>query len=862
MKKPGRRLLCLLLALLFVTALLPVTAQASPNPVPYACPESANGAHNWVPVDYIQVPTCTASGTYFYMCSNCGEYTDGTYGDAPALGHNWYISDIFGDRSCTEGATYIYTCSNCGEKMSEDVAPFGHDWVETPAGDGTVSVTCSRCGAAYSSSVFESAAEVFSTVRWTWDWSWLTEDDSDLRIVQDPVGGSLLRNSGETLVLTVEVAGGEPPYSYEWHSRSNEPDAMSAVLNMSMLDLNEEVYASYNSAAAEWYGANAKHADAFNADWAQLLTSEDVGGVSSLLENLSFFDKGEGGGDSPEYVATRGNCTYWVEVTDNAGNTVTSAEADVYYRVRIAEQPRNVNWRSDVDEDLQAVFLECRAADGSGQYRYFWFRSGDGDIAYDIGERCGATDLGDYYCKVIDSVTGEEATSNPATVYDLDPLTIYSVPGWVTMWPEEEWTLTAAVKGGVPPYEVWWDCDGVPLLTWEAGTNSDGNPCFEAVGTATGLYTAHATDAMGATDVCATPRFERHLTISQQPEGGTLPAGGRIGLTLAVSDGKPPYTYMLFHDGKRTRTTRGSGTYDPSYTFNATETGEYYIVVRDSEGHSATSNTVYVDCEELRIASQTLSAEFDGSLCYLSVVVEGGVPPYSYEWTGSYPDKGWSDVVEGFESMLQIFTVGVYQCKVTDSVGNVVHSHSIPVEYTGAKPLIIVQPICGIVEEVSDAQLVCEAIGSQGSSGLQYIWEWTSGLSGSSGWVQTGAGRVFYPDKPGYYRCKVTDTATGEYVYSNMAGVFEHLKVKGLEYLGVDGKTGEYTISFTIKGGTPFYTASVFATVDGKSQKCGEIQVKQPGPVTMSFYPYYGNASCFLYVSDPFQGVYVDLDLG
>ena len=45
-------------------------------------------------------------------------------------------------------------------------------------------------------------------------------------------------------------------------------------------------------------------------------------------------------------------------------------------------------------------------------------------------------------------------------------------------------------------------------------------------------------------------RFEKHLDIKKQPEGGSFPEGGQTNIAVTVSGGDAPYTYILYRNGK------------------------------------------------------------------------------------------------------------------------------------------------------------------------------------------------------------------------------------------------------------------------------------------------------------------------
>lgn len=113
--------------------------------------------------------TCTANGTTRYTCANCGYHYDDQ--DIPALGHSWiwggtadkhqvcsrcgatqgshnYSSQITQQKTCTSDEITTYTCS-CGYRYTAKTgAKLGHNENSRRClGDGTDTLSCSRCGA-------------------------------------------------------------------------------------------------------------------------------------------------------------------------------------------------------------------------------------------------------------------------------------------------------------------------------------------------------------------------------------------------------------------------------------------------------------------------------------------------------------------------------------------------------------------------------------------------------------------------------------------------------------------------------------------------------------------------------------------
>ena len=116
--KRMRRLFCLLLSLVFIAALIPVTAAAAlPDDMCYG-DDSPDGNHDWYLYGYRQEPSCTEGGTAHYVCRYC----DRDYFEpVPAKGHNFNREDYAVGSlppTCTAGSTRVRICGICGAQES------------------------------------------------------------------------------------------------------------------------------------------------------------------------------------------------------------------------------------------------------------------------------------------------------------------------------------------------------------------------------------------------------------------------------------------------------------------------------------------------------------------------------------------------------------------------------------------------------------------------------------------------------------------------------------------------------------------------------------------------------------------------
>lgn len=776
-------------------------------------------------------PTCTEYGVRTYTCSRCGEkktsairptghtpailpaedptcvdpgLTEGTVCEIcneiltpqeaiPATGHSWSDWALLTEATCTEGGTEIRSCLSCGAEETRPTDALGHAPAAIPGtaptceADGlTEGEVCSRCGAVLK------AQQALPATGHSWDEGqvtrepsgftpgvrtftckndpghtrteeidpapWLfatftgsipdfatfeasTHDLTPLTITEHPQDGAVTRHGGDSLTLHVAATGGTGDYTYEWKYRTN--------------------------------------------------ANSNIGNIISWL-NL----KTSGKQTEPVFEAYDGNMRYWCVVTDSAGNTAQSETAIVSYKLGIAKQPDNANL-----QPTGKATLSCLAEDGSGSYSYRWIDNQDNEI--DVGSSIDVTEIGDYLCIATDDVTGEEAHSYVATVYDTEPFTLVYFTGDAEYVPEGEGSgiLMAEFKGGVQPYEIWWDKDGEAHESQEGDMNENYGSVVHI--TTLGDYTVHAVDAMGEVITATSHLTAPKLTIVEQPVGGTIPKGSYTRINVVVADGEMPYTYILYQNGKEYLTETDD---DDSCPVCIWDPGEYYYHIEDSKGRQVDSDAVIFEDAVFRIKKQTEWVDMtdDDRSAVLSVEVEGGKEPYTYTWT--IRKNGYGYKVGNDEAVYRATEPGEYSCRIKDALGDTIRSKNITVAYAGSVPWIIEQPIKGgtltIVEgELRYFNLSCKAISGFGDgSNLRYDWYRDDSLYAAD----TQSCPAYFAGK---YRCKVTDTLTGRSAYSTIAVIYDGFRNISFD---ISETRDSYRARISFKGGTAPYKVIVY----------------------------------------------------
>ena len=719
--------------------------------------------------------TCEAPGkTEGRVCTVCGEILE-MQQNIPAKGHDWGPWKEGKLPTCTEKGKNYSVCAVCGAtRYRDDIEPLGHDWdegvVTKEAGyleDGEIVYTCRRDPSHTQTEVIPAKVQDESAVPTLM--SHLrngnlpkipdTADAEPLKLEKD-IEDTELPEDGSGAVLSVEVSGGVPPYSYSW------------------------------------------------------VCTHDIKG-----ENVYEYV----GGNEPECPIYMPG-VYFCNITDSLEkDIVSSSVVYVYDPLFFWYQPENANLQT-------GDIMSCGVDGGVPPYHYEWQILGETGAA----PVPGAPDECDIYpdqlnieagssviCTVKDKL-GHAIESEPGLVYSAEPLEAFCTePLFLREGEKAEFGVWG--KGGVPPYTaVWMDSVGNELPTEE---REDGS--FYMTTTSYGGYAAYwciLTDSMNRNASCSTSYDYRQLTITKQPQGGTLPRGGGEHLmTVAVADGVEPYRFVMFYPDGNNQVQEGNIS---ECSFTATEPGWYDAYIEDAEGNYAYSDIAIINSyDTLHIAEYTdyeQILEPEGSAT-LSVTAEGGKEPYSYNWRlvehGPYdPDLFGTAKLLNAPS-IEVFEPGaVYSCTVVDADGDKAYAEQMKVEYAGGI-WILKQPekdvwLAKNPEDVYSLSLECEAISA--SNNFSYQWYVRDLLKAASipVTVERGSygGNIFErtgnsKQVGGRYFCRIRDEATGEEKDTRKAFVSIRVEFEEVTQTNLEGNN--VLLKFYFSGGTPPYRVTV-----------------------------------------------------
>ncbi|WP_196896205.1 T9SS type B sorting domain-containing protein [Aureivirga marina] len=295
--------------------------------------------------------------------------------------------------------------------------------------------------------------------------------------------------------------------------------------------------------------------------------------------------------------------TYFVEVRDANGCTVTSAQ----FEITSAEVPTvaitTPTLCYDGDNNAQVI---ATVTGGIAPYEY----SLNGG-AFQASNTFNSLTDGTYTVQVRDAY-GCMSTSNTVTIF---PQLIVGATLEEDLVCFENAVMKIEVAGGNPPYEYYLS-DGV--------TPTSNNDIHEVNFGAT--YTFIVKDANGCTletnEVVVTPNLPPLMTINQPDP--ILCFGDLTYIEIDATNGTFPYEYSI----------NGGLTWQTGNVFSGLTAGTYDVVVRDSKNCQVSQSYEITQPDELNANVESIeelscvAGESKGQIHFLNIA--GGTPPYKF----------------------------------------------------------------------------------------------------------------------------------------------------------------------------------------------------------------------------------------
>ncbi|HLF07421.1 MAG TPA: PKD domain-containing protein, partial [Thermoplasmata archaeon] len=334
------------------------------------------------------------------------------------------------------------------------------------------------------------------------------------------------------------------------------------------------------------------------------------GGTVPYTYAWEFGDGGTGNGQSTTHVYTAaGSFSATCKVTDTGGGSATSNTIQIVvtggggqFQVSIAGTPTS-------GSAPLAVMFSSTPAGGTPPYTYAW-EFGDGAIGstQNPGHTYAAAGVYTATLKVTDSASGV-ANSNPVTITVTGgggQLQVSISANPTTGQAPLSVQFTSTPSGGATPYSYAWDFG-------DSGTATAKDPSHTYVSPGTFTASLKITDSGGGsatsnpvTITVSGGTGQLQVSISATPSSGAAPLA--VVFSSTPAGGTAPYTYAWeFGDGGT------SADKDPAHTYASAGTFTAVMKLTDSQGGSATSNSVGITVTASQIPAVTATFPQDAA---------------------------------------------------------------------------------------------------------------------------------------------------------------------------------------------------------------------------------------------------------
>lgn len=283
-----------------------------------------------------------------------------------------------------------------------------------------------------------------------------------------------------------------------------------------------------------------------------------------------------------------------------------------------------------------------------------------------------ATGNAGTYTVVVTKTSLAPAESQPAVVRVVTAPSISASPQGATLYEGEDHVLSVSAINGYPPLEYQWRKGGSPI-------NGAASATLNLINVDTSdeaNYDCIVTDQRGTslTSGSATIDVVPPLAISVPPSPAAAYTGTSTSLTVGVTGGAAPLTYIWKQDGNVVANPGAATLSFPSAQLD--DAGSYVCEITDARSTKLSTTAVLLEvADDLSIVQQPQSASvFAGEDRDLTFVVSGGFAPIEYVWRKD------GNIISGATQAtlgLQDITVddaGDYTCSVRDRFSHIRNS--------------------------------------------------------------------------------------------------------------------------------------------------------------------------------------------
>jgi gliding motility-associated-like protein len=427
--------------------------------------------------------------------------------------------------------------------------------------------------------------------------------------------------------LSISVSGGTSPYSYVWNNGATSQN------------INNLVTGTYTVTITDSQGCTFLLSDSVSQPSAPLSAS------TVMNQAVSCFGGSDGsgqvnvtGGTSPytytwshgvntQQVTGLSNGTYDVTVTDANGCSTTASltitEPNAALNA-VASMQQAVNCHAGNDGSASVA-----VSGGTAPYSYQW---SDGSTTSSVN----GLSAGIYTVTVTD-INGCITSANVTITQPQQALsTSVTSNQAVSCFGGGDGSLDVLVTGGTSPY----------TFQWNTGATTQ-----NISGLSTGTYTVTVTDVNGCTDNLSATVSQPAAALNASTivtSNISCYSGNNGSINLTVSGGTLPYTF-IWSTGATTEDINGVGA------------GVYTVTITDANGCTFNISDEITQPAGALSASLTMSQAVScngGSNGALTLTVNGGTAPYSYNWSNGATTQNISGL-----------SAGVYTVTVTDANG-------------------------------------------------------------------------------------------------------------------------------------------------------------------------------------------------
>ncbi len=541
---------------------------------------------------------------------------------------NYTLTDpaqVTGTASATDVSCFGVCDGTATATGNVGIAPFSYQW-DANAGNQTTALATGLCPGTYSCTITD-ANGCFTTVT-------ATVGEPPLLTAAINTFGHVSCNGACDGFAQVDVAGGTPPYLYNWTGGGISQvysNLCAGIYDVTVTDANgctATAQVTITEPTALSVITNTTDVDCYQA-----CNGEASAIVSGGTPPYSYLWDAPGFPTTPT-IDNLCAGTYNVTITDLNGCIITAS-------VTITEPTL-------LDVNISVTDANCgqdngeicvTAVGGNAPYTYQWNdpNTQTSSCADSLFSGCYTITLTDANGCTLDSLICINDILGPSIT--LNSVTDVSCAG------ASDGGLDFNITGGTLPYQsITWQINGTPIPGLDGlttGTNLAG-----------GCYTITVVDDAGCTfsltECINEPQGLASAITASTDASCFLASDGTA--TAAANGGTMPYTYQ-WNGGNNPNDSANTGL----------SAGTYTVTVTDANGCTSTSNVTIDEPALLVITIDTVIdvSCFGGADGIIDVNVTGGTPPYLYTWT---PNVGNGPTVTNLSA-------GSYIVDVTDAHG-------------------------------------------------------------------------------------------------------------------------------------------------------------------------------------------------